>query len=53
MRRQLMMTKDLLYTIVARFLEDQNSAREENTLKIEIAKNSHSSNGEDEEQKKH
>ena len=31
-------TEDLVETIVERFLEEQESAREENTLKIEIVK---------------
>ena len=35
-------TKDLVETIVKRFLEEKNKSREENTLKIEVVENPHS-----------
>ena len=47
------MTKDLVDTIVEKFLEEQESAHEENTLKIEIVEKSKSSSGEDDQGSKY
>ena len=44
-------TKDLVETVVERFLEEQESAHEENILKIEIVENPPSTHEEDQELK--
>ena len=46
-------TKDLIETIVKRFLEEENKSREENTFKIEVVKNPNSGKEQNDQRSKY